>query len=202
MQITRTADYGVRVLTHLAMLPPGTRLTAAELAGESHASVTFVAKILQRLVASRLVVSRRGFEGGFELGRDPKTVSLLDVITALDGPLCLNECLPGGPGCESATTCGSQDVWKRAQAALLSVLAAETLDRLAVASTRSSHNSNSCARSRAGICARCARTPASRARGSGCGVALTPSRAAARPASGRQDAPMFASRSPTRRCSG
>ena len=131
MQITRTADYGVRVLTHLAMLPPGSRLTAAELASESRASVTFVAKILQRLVASRLVVSHRGFEGGFELGRDPRTVSVLDIITALDGPLCLNECLPGGPGCAGAASCAAYDVWARAQTALASVLSAETLDRLA-----------------------------------------------------------------------
>lgn len=137
MQITRTADYGVRVLTHLAMLPPGTRVTAAQLASESHASVTFVAKILQRLVASRLVVSHRGFEGGFELGRDARTVSVLDIVTALDGPLCLNECLPGGPGCGSAAWCAAYDVWARAQAALSSVLAAETLDRLA---TASAHN--------------------------------------------------------------
>ena len=43
MQITRTTDYGIRVLTHLATLPPGTRLTAAELAAESRASVPFVA---------------------------------------------------------------------------------------------------------------------------------------------------------------
>jgi Rrf2 family protein len=134
MQITRTADYGVRVLTHLAMLPPGTRLTAEELATENHASVSFVAKILQRLVASRLVISRRGFEGGFSLGRDPRSVSVLDIITALDGPLCLNECLPGGPGCEEGTACSAHDVWARAQAALARVLAAETLDRLAASS--------------------------------------------------------------------
>lgn len=136
MQITRTADYGVRVLTHLAMLPPGTRLTAAELARESRASVTFVAKILQRLVAARLVVSHRGFEGGFEIGRDPRTVSVLDIITALDGPLCLNECLPGGAGCAAAAWCAAHDVWVRAQTALSSVLAGETLDRLAAVSTR------------------------------------------------------------------
>ena len=139
MQITRTADYGIRVLTHLAMLPPGTRLTASELAGESRASVTFVAKILQRLVASRLVVSHRGFEGGFELGRDPRTVSVLDIITALDGPLCLNECLPGGAGCEGAAWCAAHDVWARAQAALASVLAAETLYQLAAASAQYRH---------------------------------------------------------------
>ena len=139
MQITRTADYGVRVLTHLAMLPPGTRLTASELANENHASVSFVAKILQRLVASRLVISRRGFEGGFELARDPRTVSVLDIVTALDGPLCLNECLPGGPGCEEMNACAAHDVWARAQAALARVLAAETLDRLA-ASRRATYN--------------------------------------------------------------
>jgi Rrf2 family protein len=136
MQITRTTDYGVRVLTHLAMLEPGTRLTAAELASQSHASETFVAKILQRLVAARIVVSHRGFEGGFELGREPRTVSMLDIVTALDGPLRLNDCLPGGPGCDSAAGCAAHDVWARAQSALASVLAAETLDRLAAASTR------------------------------------------------------------------
>jgi Rrf2 family protein len=136
MQITRTADYGVRVLTVLAMRPPQTRLTAAELAGQSGASVTFVAKILQRLVASRLVVSHRGFEGGFELGRDPRTVSVLDIVTALDGPLCLNACLPGGAGCEGATWCAAREVWTRAQAALSNVLATESLDRLALDTAR------------------------------------------------------------------
>jgi Rrf2 family protein len=131
MQITRTTDYGVRVLTHLAMLDPGTRLTAAELAIQSHASEPFVAKILQRLVASRIVISHRGFEGGFELGREPRAVSMLDIVTALEGPLRLNACLPGGPGCESAIGCAAHGVWARAQAALAGVLAAETLDRLA-----------------------------------------------------------------------
>lgn len=139
MQITRTTDYGIRVLTHLAMLPPGTRLTAAELAAESRASVPFVAKILQRLVAGRLVVSRRGFEGGFELSRDPRTVSVLDIVTALDGPLRLNECLPGGGGCESLLGCAARDVWMRAQAALARVLETETLERLAAASTHHRH---------------------------------------------------------------
>ena len=136
MQITRTTDYGIRVLTHLAMLPVGTRLTAAALAGQSHASETFVAKILQRLVASRLVVSHRGFDGGFELAKEPRTVTVLDIVTALEGPLCLNACLPGGSGCDDAAWCAACDVWSRAQSALAAVLAGETLERLALTSAR------------------------------------------------------------------
>jgi Rrf2 family protein len=136
MQITRTADYGVRVMTHLAMRPAGSRRTVAELAQESDASVAFTGKILQRLVGARLVVSHRGYEGGFELARLPATISMLDIVTALEGPLCLNQCLPGGPGCSRSSWCGAHDVWASAQAALAAALSAETLDRLAATATR------------------------------------------------------------------
>jgi Rrf2 family protein len=148
MQITRTADYGVRVMTHLAMLPPGSRMTVADLAHESNASVAFTGKILQRLVGARLVVSHRGYEGGFELGRLPDTITLLDIVTALEGPLCLNQCLPGGPGCERSTWCGAHDVWANAQAALAAALSAETLERLAATATRNRARLNATAQSR------------------------------------------------------
>ena len=133
MQITRTADYGVRVMTRLAAAPPSTRMTVADLAHDAGASVAFTGKILQRLASGRLVVSRRGYEGGFELARPAGAISLLDIVSALEGPLCLNECLPGGAGCDRQPACGAREVWANAQAALAAVLAAESLDRLAAA---------------------------------------------------------------------
>ena len=133
MQITRTADYGVRVMTRLASAPAGTRMTVADLARESNASPAYTAKILQRLAGVRLVVSRRGFDGGFELARPAAEISLLDIVSALDGPLCLNDCVPGGPGCDRAAACTARDVWMKAQAAVAAVLRSQTLDGLAVA---------------------------------------------------------------------
>lgn len=136
MQLTRTADYGVRVMTHLATLPPATRVTVADLAQESNASPAFIGKILQRLVGARLLVSHRGYEGGFELARPASDISLLDIVSALEGPLCLNECLPGGSGCERSAWCGAHEVWERAQTALAIVLASESLERLAATASR------------------------------------------------------------------
>jgi Rrf2 family transcriptional regulator, iron-sulfur cluster assembly transcription factor len=133
MQITRTADYGVRLMTRLAAAPPGARMTVSELARESGASSAFTGKILQRLAGARLLGSRRGFEGGFELARPADRISVLDIVSALDGPLCLNDCLPGGGGCEREPWCAAYDVWVRAQAALAAVLGAASLDRLAAA---------------------------------------------------------------------
>jgi Rrf2 family protein len=135
VQITRTADYGVRVMMRLAASPAGTRMTVAELARDSHASPAYTAKILQRLAGVRLVVSRRGFDGGFELAKAASEISLLDIVGALDGPLCLNECAPGGAGCEYSTACAARDVWVKAQEAVAAVLGAQRLDGLVTAPT-------------------------------------------------------------------
>src|SRR5581483_602979 len=131
MRITRTADYGVRVMTRLAAAPAGTRMTVAELAQESQSTVAFTGKILQRLVGARLVVSHRGFEGGFELARAADTITLLDIVTALDGKLCINECMPEGAGCDRAPTCVAHKVWLKAQDALAKVLSSENLAQMA-----------------------------------------------------------------------
>jgi len=135
MQITRTADVGVRVMTHLAMQPSGARMTVAELAGQSDASVPFTSRILQRLVGARLVVSHRGYIGGFELARTASSISLLDIVAALEGPLCLNACLPGGSGCGRKAWCPAHEVWGDAQQALAGVLASKSLECLAATAT-------------------------------------------------------------------
>ena len=118
-------------MTRLAAAPAGTRMTVADLARESNASPAYTAKILQRLAGVRLVVSRRGFDGGFELARPAAEISLLDIVAALDGPLCLNDCVPNGPGCDRAANCTARDVWAKAQAAVAAVLSAQTLEGLA-----------------------------------------------------------------------
>jgi Rrf2 family protein len=131
VHVTRLVDYGVRFMIELATRVPGARATAADLAEASGASSAFAAKILQRLVGARLLVSRAGRDGGFELERPASEISLLQIVVALDGPLCLNDCLPGGAGCPRQQWCPAHDVWSNAQAAIASVLASERLDRLA-----------------------------------------------------------------------
>lgn len=93
MQVTRTADYGVRAMMHLAALGGGTRASAAAVAAAADVPPSLMSKILQRLASTQLVVSHRGKEGGFELARPAAQISLLDVLVALEGPLCLNVCL-------------------------------------------------------------------------------------------------------------
>jgi Rrf2 family protein len=134
MQLTRAADYAVRVMVHLASLPAGVRVSHADLAVATAAPESFLSKVLQVLARTKLIVSRRGAEGGFELVAPPETTTLLDVVEAVEGPLQLNKCLEAGVGCERQGWCAAHDVWAEAQEALKKVLGAASIAQLAAKS--------------------------------------------------------------------
>ena len=152
MQLTRAADYAVRVTMYLAALPAGECVSRSSLAAASGVPNSFLSKILQALSRAGLVASRRGQEGGFSLLPRGQKASLLEVIEAIDGPIALNLCLTPGPGCENHSWCPAHPVWVEAQQAMLRVLGRARVAALAAqAGMHSAPAGNSAARrSRAG----------------------------------------------------
>jgi len=131
MQITRAADYAVRVSIHLASLPPGVKAQRSELAKATGAPDSFLSKVLQRLVQTGLLSSSRGATGGFELAWGQKDLTVLDVVEAIEGRTQLNLCLSDGPTCDRKTWCPGHPVWREAQNALLQVLGGALIANLA-----------------------------------------------------------------------
>lgn len=131
MQITRAADYAVRVMVHLSSLPQGSRLQKSAIVELSEAPESFLSKVLQRMVAQGLITSWRGSGGGFELAKPPEEISVLNVVEAIDGPMNLNLCVPGSSGCERSLACAVHPVWVEAREALVKVLNRATMDKLA-----------------------------------------------------------------------
>ena len=133
MQLTRAADYAVRVMIHLAGHATGVRTTRVELASSGDVPEHFLSKILQALSRSGLINSHRGVTGGYVLARPAEAITLLEVIEALEGPIVLNVCLTAGPSCERKGWCSVHPVWSEAQAALTGVLRGYSLAELAQA---------------------------------------------------------------------
>lgn len=121
MQLTRAADYAVRVMIHLACQPEGAVVSKTVLAKAAEAPESFLSKILQTLAHAGLIQARRGVEGGFSLLPLGAQASLLDVVESMDGPIALNVCLNSG-ACRREAECAAHEVWMRAQSAMLSVL--------------------------------------------------------------------------------
>ena len=99
LRISDAASIAMHAMALLA-LDPRKPLTTRAIAGSFHASEAHLAKVMQRLVKIGLVRSVRGPKGGFTLARDPGSMSLLEVFTAIEGPVGSVDCLFGVPRCD------------------------------------------------------------------------------------------------------
>jgi len=99
MQITRQADYAVRAVLYLARLGQEDRAATSQVAQEQHIPPSFLAKIISQLSIAGLLHTSRGARGGVMLAREPKDITLLEVIEAIDGPIMLNECVGDTGSC-------------------------------------------------------------------------------------------------------
>ena len=131
MQLTRAADYAIRVMIHLAGLPHGTRASRGDLAIAAQCPDQFLSKVLQALTRAGLVTSHRGNTGGFELPEAHSRASVLEIVEAVEGPIHLNVCLAQADACDRQSWCPAHTVWQEAQDALATVLRASTIDDLA-----------------------------------------------------------------------
>jgi len=136
MQLTRGADYAVRVMVHLALTVSDGHLSLKELAEAVEVPESFLSKVLQALAHAGLIASRRGHAGGFRITPRGHESSMREVIEAIDGPIRLNVCLAHGASCARKAHCPAHPVWVRAQAALFDVLSSVTVAAMATQAHR------------------------------------------------------------------
>jgi len=106
----RQVDYAIRCIVYLSRTRD--RLaTKGEIAKAASAPDLFVAKILQRLVHSGLVLSTRGVHGGFVLARDPATLTLLDVIELIQSNVAPRPCVLNPRACPFRESCPVHPIW-------------------------------------------------------------------------------------------
>jgi len=122
MQITRQADYAVRAVLYLARLGQEDRAATSQVAQEQHIPPSFLAKIISQLSIAGLLHTSRGARGGVMLAREPKDITLLEVIEAIDGPIMINECVGDTGSCSFDEECPLRPVWSEAQNELVARL--------------------------------------------------------------------------------
>jgi len=122
MQLTRQADYAVRAVLHLAQIKNGDRTSTSAVAKDQRIPPSFLAKIVSQLSITGLVHTSRGARGGITLARDPKEITLLEVVEAIDGPIQLNECVGDNGVCTFDNDCPIRSVWCETQDELVARL--------------------------------------------------------------------------------
>jgi Rrf2 family protein len=93
MNINQATDYGFRAVLYLAQQAGRERVEAQTIAQNEVVPIRYLLKIMPSLIKAGIVRSQRGIGGGYALARDPRDITLLDVIEAIEGPIRLNRCL-------------------------------------------------------------------------------------------------------------
>ena len=135
IRLSRLTDYGIVLLSRMALQPDRVVSNARDLAEESHVPRPTVSKILKRLVREGLLESHRGVQGGYSLARPADEITGVDIIRALEGPITLTECNIEEPApgecCTLEALCPTKVSWQRINDAVVGALQRITLAEMA-----------------------------------------------------------------------
>ena len=132
MRLTAKSEYGLMAVIDLACSAGEGPVSAREISERRNIPAKFLEQLLVSLRRAGIVSAVRGARGGFVLARDPKTVTVLDVVEALDGPLESPVCdAEQDGGCGRGSSCAASAVWWRATYALRGVLGSTVVADLA-----------------------------------------------------------------------
>ncbi len=127
--LSKLADYGVIVASHLAT-HPDRQATAAAIAAATRLPPATVAKLLKALAHSGLVSATRGAAGGYRLARLPAAISVAEVVAAIDGDIGMTQCSVHVEDCDRTAYCPTRPHWAAINRAVGAALSAISLDEM------------------------------------------------------------------------
>jgi FeS assembly SUF system regulator len=117
----KLTDYGIVMMSYLAT-EADSKHSAQSLSSAVQMPLPTVRKVLKALSHGGLLNSERGAQGGYSLAREAKAISVAEIITALEGPIALTECVSSDNQCEQESHCSIQTNWNRINSAVYTAL--------------------------------------------------------------------------------
>lgn len=110
IRLGKLTDYGLVLMSQMARQPQNSLRTARDLAQQCKLPLPTVSKVLKTLLQNGLLSSTRGIKGGYGLVREPRMISIAEIISALEGPFALTECSTDVTGiCDLEPCCPIKD---------------------------------------------------------------------------------------------
>ena len=126
LQLTRSVDYMIRSVLHLAKQPPQTVVSRREIVKATGVPDQLFRKLAQELRRAGIIEITQGARGGYRLVVAASSLTVLNVIEAAIGELSLNECVAHPAACDRSSTCPVHEALGNACRRLRSDLGAVT----------------------------------------------------------------------------
>ncbi len=128
MELLTRARYGVRLMLDLALHYGEGPVPLKDIAQRQEISEKYLWNLARPLKTMGLIRSTRGSYGGFALAKPPSGIDMKEIVRALEGTLCLVECVDDPSICNRVQICVSRDLWIALSDSVAQILGAVTLE--------------------------------------------------------------------------
>jgi Rrf2 family cysteine metabolism transcriptional repressor len=111
MKLSTKCRYGLRAVLEIARHYGKAPVKRKEIARKEGISSSYLENILLVLRNRKIVETARGVNGGYVLCGPPSSVSVFEIVSALEGPLCIVDCVDEPARCRKAVRCVTRPVW-------------------------------------------------------------------------------------------
>ncbi|BDR66661.1 transcriptional regulator [Clostridium tetani] len=126
MKLSTKGRYGVRAMMDLALNYGDIPISIKSISERQNISEYYLEQLFATLRKADLIKSIRGAQGGYLLSREPKDISIAEIIETLEGPVELSNCVSQGE-CENMDSCSTRLLWVRIKESIDNVTKTTTL---------------------------------------------------------------------------
>ena len=113
MKISTKGRYGLRILIDLATHDPEKPRMLKDIAKSQQISEKYISRLVIDLRRAKLIRSVRGINGGFHLAKSPESITLLEILETMEGPISVVDCVRSPEKCTRNALCPARDIWQK-----------------------------------------------------------------------------------------
>ncbi|KAF5067215.1 Rrf2 family transcriptional regulator [Proteiniclasticum sp. QWL-01] len=126
MKLSTKGRYGVKAMVDLAIHQGTEPVSIKSISQRQNISEYYLEQLFAPLRRAEIIKSIRGAQGGYELNKPARDITVLDIMNILEGPIEVSDCLDSD-ACSNIDCCATRTVWKKLKDSIDSVMGAITL---------------------------------------------------------------------------
>ena len=130
LKLSTKGRYGVRLMLDLALHDGQGPVPLRDIARREDISEKYLWHLIPPLRDAGLIRSSRGANGGYVLGQPPSRITLKDILTVLEGRICLVDCISNPSFCPRSRNCVPKDIWRDISETIARILDSFTLGKM------------------------------------------------------------------------
>jgi Rrf2 family protein len=131
MKLSTRSRYGIRALIDIALNSDGKPVLLRDVARRQMISTMYLEHLITPLISAGIIRTTRGAKGGVWLAKEPREITLTEIIQLLEGSMAPVECVDDSNYCSRCDSCITRNVWIDLKNAMTKVLNSTTLEDLA-----------------------------------------------------------------------